>query len=122
MGACQVSTNVFIVVHQDVPCIRNAQRYIGAMVRVGFSQDQIRVVVNQYTKKIGPNHASLEQIQQPLNQPVFYGIPGSPAMLAAINRARRNKCIPRQLTALGRRIDRPRPKLVSRLPTVHKPS
>ena len=88
MSACQVSTTVFIVIHQDVPCIRNAQRYIAAMVRMGFSQDQIRVVVNQYTKKIGPNHASLEQIQQTLNQPVFYGIPGSQAMLAAINRAR----------------------------------
>jgi pilus assembly protein CpaE len=88
MSACQVSTIVFIVIHQDVPCIRNAQRYIASMVRMGFSQDQIRVVVNQYTKKIGPNHASLEQIQQTLNQPVFYGIPSSQAMLAAINRAR----------------------------------
>ncbi len=73
---------------QEFPCIRNAQRYIGAMVRMGFSQDQIRVVVNHYTKKIGPNHASLEQIQQTLNQPVFYGIPDSPALLAAINKAR----------------------------------
>jgi pilus assembly protein CpaE len=88
MGACQVSTTVFIVVHQDVPCIRNAQRYIGAMVRMGFSQDQIRIVVNEYTKKVGPNLASLEQIQQTLNQPVFYGIPSSSAVLAAINRAR----------------------------------
>ena len=88
MSACQVSTIVFIVVQQDVPCIRNAQRYIGAMVRLGFSQDQIRVVCNHYTKKVGPNHATLEQIQQTLNQPVFYGIPDSPAMLAAVNRAR----------------------------------
>jgi pilus assembly protein CpaE len=88
MSACQVSTTVFIVVQQDVPCIRNAQRYIGAMVRLGFSQDQIRIVVNHYSKKIGPNHASLEQIQQTLNQPVFYGIPSSPAVLAAVNRAR----------------------------------
>ena len=88
MGACQVSTTVFIVIQQDVPCIRNAQRYIAAMVRMGFSQDQIRVIVNHYTKKIGPNHASLEQIQQTLNQPVFYGIPTSSAILAAINRAR----------------------------------
>jgi len=88
MSACQVSSTVFIVVEQNVPCIRNAQRYISAMVRMGFSQDQIRVVVNHYTKKTGPNHASLEQIQQTLNQPVFYGIPSSPAFLAAVNRAR----------------------------------
>jgi pilus assembly protein CpaE len=88
MSACQVSSTVFIVMEQNVPCIRNAQRYISAMVRMGFSQDQIRVVVNHYTKKTGPNHASLEQIQQTLNQPVFYGIPSSPAFLAAVNRAR----------------------------------
>jgi len=54
MGACQVSTTVFIVVHQDVPCIRNAQRYIGAMVRMGFSQDQFAWWSTSYTKKVGP--------------------------------------------------------------------
>ena len=32
--------------------------------------------------------ATLEQIQQTLNQPVFYGIPTSPAVIAAINKAR----------------------------------
>ena len=32
--------------------------------------------------------ASLEQIQQTLNQPVFYGIPRSPAVIASINKAR----------------------------------
>ena len=32
--------------------------------------------------------ASLEQIQQTLNQPVFYGIPPSPAVIASINKAR----------------------------------
>ncbi|MDQ6675784.1 MAG: hypothetical protein M3Z09_00645, partial [Acidobacteriota bacterium] len=35
-----------------------------------------------------PQHASLEQIQQTLNLPVFYGIPTSPTMLAAVNKAR----------------------------------
>ena len=55
--------------------MRNAQRYITFLMRMGFNQDQIKVVVNQYTKKINWNHASLEQIQQTLNQPIFYGIP-----------------------------------------------
>jgi hypothetical protein len=32
--------------------------------------------------------AGLEQIQQTLNQPVFYGIPASPAVLASINKSR----------------------------------
>jgi septum formation inhibitor-activating ATPase MinD len=57
-------------------------------MRMGFNQDQIRVVVNRYTKKISANQASLEQIQQTLNQAVFYGIPNSPAVIASINKGR----------------------------------
>ncbi len=88
LAACQVSAAVFLVVTQEFPAIRNAQRYIGFLMRMGFTQDQIRVVVNQYNRKVNSHYASLDQIQQTLNQPVFYGIPSSPAVLASINRAR----------------------------------
>jgi pilus assembly protein CpaE len=88
MAACQVSAAIFLVLQQDFPSVRNAQRYITFLMRMGFNQDQIKVVVNQYTKKVNSSHASLEQIQQTLNQPIFYGIPPSPAMLSSINRAR----------------------------------
>ena len=57
-------------------------------MRMGFNQDQIKVVVNRYTKKISSNQASLEQIQQTLNQSVFYGIPSSAAVIASINKGR----------------------------------
>ena len=86
MAAAQVSAAVFLVIDQEFPSIRNAQRYISFLMRMGFNQDQIKVVVNRYSKKINPNQASLEQIQQTLNQAVFYGIPGSPAVLASINK------------------------------------
>lgn len=88
LGALQVSNSIFLVVTQEFPAIRNAQRYLGYLMRMGFSQDQIRVVINRYNKRPDPNHATLEQVQQTLNQPVFFGIPSSPAVLAAINRAR----------------------------------
>ena len=68
LAAAQVSASVFLVVDQEFPSIRNAQRYISFLMRMGFNQDQIRVVVNRYTKKITSNQASLEQIQQTLNQ------------------------------------------------------
>jgi hypothetical protein len=51
-------------------------------------QDQIRVLVNHYGKKQSPQHDSLEQIRQTRNQPVFYGIPDSPLMLASVNKGR----------------------------------
>jgi len=88
LAAAQVSAAVFLVVDQEFPSIRNAQRYITFLMRMGFNQDQIKVVVNRYSKKVTPNTASLEQIQQTLNQAVFYGIPPSPAVLASINKAR----------------------------------
>ncbi len=88
MAAAQVSAAVFLVIDQEFPSIRNAQRYITFLMRMGFNQDQIKVVVNRYTKKVTATMANLEQIQQTLNQPVFYGIPPSPAVIASINKAR----------------------------------
>jgi pilus assembly protein CpaE len=87
-GACQVSSMIFLVVSQEFSSLRNAQRYMATLMRTGFTQDQIRIVVNRYQKKAGPNYADLEQIKRTLNQPVFYGIPDSPAFLGAINKGR----------------------------------
>ena len=88
MTACSISSAILLVLNQDFPSVRNAQRYITALARIGVNLDQIKLIVNHYNKKSGPQHASLEQIQQTLNMPVFYGIPTSPAMLAAVNKAR----------------------------------
>ena len=88
LAAAQISASVFLVIDQEFPSIRNAQRYISFLMRTGFNQDQIKIVVNRYSKKTGPNMAALEQIQSTLNQPVFYGIPASPAVIASINKAR----------------------------------
>jgi pilus assembly protein CpaE len=87
-SACQISTMIFLVVTQEFASIRNAQRYMSMLMRSGFTQEQIRVVVNRYQKKVGANLAGLDQIKQTLNQPVFYGIPESPAFLASINKGR----------------------------------
>jgi pilus assembly protein CpaE len=88
LAALQSSSTIFLVITQKFPAIRNAQRYIATLMRLGFNQDQLKIVVNEYQKKPDANLASLEQIQQTLNQPVFYGIPSSPAALAAVNRGR----------------------------------
>ena len=87
-AAAQVSAAVFLVMDQEFPAIRNAQRYITHLMRMGFNQDQIKVLVNRYTKKTTPLQATVEQIQHTLNQPVFYGIPASPAVIASINKGR----------------------------------
>jgi pilus assembly protein CpaE len=88
LGALQSASTIFLVITQEFPTIRNAQRYIAYLMRMGFNQDQIKIVVNQYQKRTNPNYASLDQIQQTLNQQVFYGIPPSPEILKSINKAR----------------------------------
>jgi pilus assembly protein CpaE len=88
LAALQSSATIFLVMTQQFPAIRNAQRYITALMRLGFNQDQLKLVVNQYQKKPGPNLATLEQIHQTLGQPVFYGIPPAAAAVVAVNRGR----------------------------------
>jgi pilus assembly protein CpaE len=88
MAAAQISAAVFLVITQDFPSIRNAQRYLSFLMRMGFTQEQVKLVLNRYARKVNATYASLEQIQQTLNQPVFFGIPSSPAVLHAVNRAR----------------------------------
>jgi pilus assembly protein CpaE len=86
--ALQSSTTVFVVTTQEYPAIRNTQRYLALLVQLGFTVDQVKVLLNNYAKKPGQHLATLEQIQQTLGQPVFYGIPQSPAVLASVNRGR----------------------------------
>jgi pilus assembly protein CpaE len=88
LAAAQLSSSVFLVIDQEFPSIRNAQRYLGFLMRMGFNQDQIKILVNRYTKKTSSAQVTLEQIQQTLNQAVFYGIPSSPAVINSINKAR----------------------------------
>jgi len=87
-AALESSSTIFLVLTQEFPAIRNAQRYLSFLMRTGFHQDQIKIIVNHYRKKPHPGLAGLDQIQQTLNQPVFYGLPTAPAVLEAINRSR----------------------------------
>lgn len=88
LAALQTAGTIFVVTTQDFPALRNAQRYLGFLTRMGFTQDQIRIVVNQYRKKGSADIATLEQVQQTLNQSVFYGIPPSSVVLQSINKGR----------------------------------
>lgn len=88
LAALESSSTIFLVVNQKFPAVRNAQRYIAALMRLGFNQDQLKVVVNKYQKKADVNLVTPDQIQQTLNQPVFASIPWSPAALTSVNKGR----------------------------------
>jgi pilus assembly protein CpaE len=89
IAAMQISASIFLVITQELASIRNAQRYISFLMRIGITQDQIKLVVNRYNKRVNSNLASREQIENTLNQPIYFGIPEAYAtVLSAINKGR----------------------------------
>ena len=88
LAALESSSTIFLVISQQFPAIRNAQRYLGSLMRMGFTQDQVKIVINQYSKKPDANLATVEQIEQTLNQKVFFKFGASAAVVAAVNRGR----------------------------------
>jgi pilus assembly protein CpaE len=46
LAALQSASSIFLTITQQFPSIRNAQRYIGGLRRLGFNQEQIKIVVN----------------------------------------------------------------------------
>ena len=53
LAALQSSSTIFLVITQEFPAIRNAQRYIAALMRLGFNQDQLKIVVNRIPEEAG---------------------------------------------------------------------
>src|SRR5260370_18936657 len=46
LGSLQTSSTVFMVITQDFPPIRTAQRYVPAPMRMAFNHDQLEGIVN----------------------------------------------------------------------------
>ena len=89
MAAMPISAAVFLVVTQELPAIRNAQRYISFLMRLGLTQDHLKLVINRYTRRSNSSLASREQLQETLNQPILHVIPDNYAtVLQALNKGR----------------------------------
>lgn len=73
-GCLELSESIFLVLTQEFPAVRNAQQYVNALVRLNFSQDAIKLVVNRYMKR-APMYVSMEQVQQTLGTRPFFALP-----------------------------------------------
>ncbi len=73
-----------IVMQLNVPSAKNAERFIGALRRMGIGQDKLRVVVNRYVKKgwdIAP-----EEVERALGLKISWMIPNDyKNAIAAVN-------------------------------------
>ena len=74
MGCLELSNTIFILLTQEFPALRNAQHYLNALVRAGFGQEAVKIVVNRHVKR-GALYATLEQVQQTLGMPPFWVLP-----------------------------------------------
>src|SRR5258706_10881168 len=48
LSCLELSETIFIMLTQEFPAVRNAQHYLGAMARVGYAQEGVKLIVNRY--------------------------------------------------------------------------
>ncbi len=100
LGCLELSESIFLVMTQEFPAVRNAQHYLTALVRMGFSQEAIKLVVNRYMKR-APMYVSMEQVQQTLSARPFFALPNRyEEAMQAIHKAR--PIVLNQAAELGR--------------------
>ncbi len=88
LGCLELSDTIFLVMTGEFPAVRNAQQLLGALSRTGFSQEQIKVLVNRYRKNAATS-VSMEQIQQTLGTRLFWAVPNRyDESMQAVHRAR----------------------------------
>ena len=84
LGALDASQLVLMILTQDVPAVRNAQRCLELFGRLGYDQQKVKVIVNRYQKA---SKISLEVIADTLKAPVAHTIANDfVSLIDAINR------------------------------------
>jgi pilus assembly protein CpaE len=74
LSCFELSESIFVLLTQEFPAVRNAQQYLGALARLGYGQEAVRLLVNRYDKR-GSLQVSSEQLQQTLGATPFWGFP-----------------------------------------------
>lgn len=88
LNCLELSDSIFLVMTQEFPAVRNAQHYLSALVRMGYSQEAVKLVVNRYLKR-APMYVSMEQVQQTLSVRPFWALPNRyQEAMQAIHKAR----------------------------------
>ncbi len=74
LSCLELSESIFVVLTQEFPAVRNAQRYLGALARAGYGLEAVKLVLNRVDKK-GSLYVNLEQLKQTLGAAPFWGLP-----------------------------------------------
>ncbi len=88
LNCLELSDSIFLVMTQEFPAVRNAQHYLNALARMGFSQEAVKLVVNRYQKR-APMYVTMEQLQQTVSARPFWALPNRyEEAMQAIHRGR----------------------------------
>jgi pilus assembly protein CpaE len=84
LAALDASDRILLVVTQEVPSVRNAQRCVALFRRLGYGDDKVRIVVNRYQKGAS---ITKEVIAQTVGLPVSAAVANDfQAMVRTVNR------------------------------------
>jgi pilus assembly protein CpaE len=85
LAVLDVSDKVLLVVTQDVPSVKNAQRCLDVMRRLGYGDDKLKLVVNRHQK----SEIDVQSIADNLGVPVQAAVANDyQTVVKAINRGR----------------------------------
>jgi len=83
LATLDVAHHVLLMVTQDVPSVKNAQRCLDVMRRLGYGDDKVHLVVNRFQK----SDIDLQSIADNLGTPVLAAVANDYAVVSkAINR------------------------------------
>ena len=74
LSCMELSESIFVVLTQEFPAVRNAQRYLGALARAGYGLEAVKLVLNRVDKKCSL-YVNIEQLKQTLGAAPFWGLP-----------------------------------------------
>ncbi len=83
LAALDASQRVLLVATQDVPAVKNAQRCLDVMRRLGYGDDKLQLVINRHQK----SEIDLQSVADTLGVPVHAAVANDfPTVSKAINR------------------------------------
>ena len=83
LAALDSSNHVMLVATQDVPAVKNAQRCLDVMRRLGYGDDKLQLIINRHQK----SEIDLQSVADTLGVPVHAAVANDfPTVSKAINR------------------------------------
>ncbi len=79
-AALDLSGRVFIVVSNDVGCVKNTRLCLAMMQDWGYGLDKVKLILNEIHKDVGLRP---DEVELAIDYPIFWKLPNDPRVVAA---------------------------------------